>query len=104
MEPTYTSGISAVSVTDCLDATLSEAIVVPVYISVCMTLTPPTLSYFRPSLLRPLERQLIMNLLWLESPIPLSTMSAWVTPEGRKYDETLLVYSHWIERLRQIIR
>ncbi|EPT05609.1 hypothetical protein FOMPIDRAFT_1027205 [Fomitopsis schrenkii] len=46
------------------------------------------LSIFR--LLRPLERQLILNLLWLESSIPMSTMSAWVTPEGRKpYNDSL---------------
>jgi len=35
-------------------------------------------------LLGPLERQLVMNLLWLESAIPASTMSAWVTSEGKK--------------------
>ncbi|KIJ14446.1 hypothetical protein PAXINDRAFT_135073 [Paxillus involutus ATCC 200175] len=46
------------------------------------------LSIFR--LLGPLERQLIMNLLWLESAIPVTTMVAWVVPEGRKlYDEAL---------------
>ncbi|KIJ62840.1 hypothetical protein HYDPIDRAFT_176279 [Hydnomerulius pinastri MD-312] len=46
------------------------------------------LSIFR--LLGPLERQLIMNLLWLESAIQVSTMAAWVVPEGRKlYDEAL---------------
>ncbi|KAH9945421.1 transcription factor Tfb2 [Epithele typhae] len=39
------------------------------------------LSIFR--LLRPLERQLVMSLLWLESPIPASTIAAWVTREGR---------------------
>ncbi|PCH42362.1 transcription factor Tfb2 [Wolfiporia cocos MD-104 SS10] len=38
----------------------------------------------------PLERQLIMNLLWMESPISTATMSAWVTREGRKaYNESL---------------
>lgn len=26
-----------------------------------------------------------MNLLWLESPIPTNTMTAWVVPEGRKF-------------------
>ncbi|KAI0951367.1 hypothetical protein AcW1_008425 [Taiwanofungus camphoratus] len=46
------------------------------------------LSIFR--LLRPLERQLVMNLLWLESAAPVSTMSAWVTRDGRKaYNESL---------------
>ncbi|KAF8442275.1 transcription factor Tfb2-domain-containing protein [Boletus edulis BED1] len=46
------------------------------------------LSIFR--LLGPLERQLVMNLLWLESAIPTSTMTAWVVPEGRKlYDNAL---------------
>ncbi|KAI6039865.1 transcription factor Tfb2-domain-containing protein [Pisolithus marmoratus] len=53
--------------------------------------------YQRPSsclsilrLLGPLERQLIMNLLWLESAIPVSTMAAWVIPDGNKlYSEAL---------------
>ncbi|KAI0710183.1 transcription factor Tfb2 [Earliella scabrosa] len=46
------------------------------------------LSIFR--LLRPLERQLVMNLLWLEMPIPASTMAAWVTREGKKpYQDAL---------------
>lgn len=35
-------------------------------------------------LLAPLERQIIMNLLWLESAIPASTMAAWVMRESRK--------------------
>ncbi|KAI0327817.1 transcription factor Tfb2 [Cubamyces sp. BRFM 1775] len=43
------------------------------------------LSVFRSaSLLRPLERQLVMNLLWLDLSIPPSTMAAWVTREGKK--------------------
>ncbi|KAF9238530.1 transcription factor Tfb2 [Melanogaster broomeanus] len=46
------------------------------------------LSIFR--LLGPLERQLIMNMLWLESAIPVNTMAAWIVPEGKKlYDEAL---------------
>ncbi|KAF9460342.1 transcription factor Tfb2-domain-containing protein [Collybia nuda] len=46
------------------------------------------LSIFR--LLGSLERQLIMNLLWLESAIPASTMAAWVVRDGKKYyDEAL---------------
>ncbi|KAF5327195.1 hypothetical protein D9619_004975 [Psilocybe cf. subviscida] len=46
------------------------------------------LSIFR--LLAPLERQIIMNLLWLESAIPASTMAAWVMRESRKlYEEVL---------------
>ena len=36
-------------------------------------------------LLRPLEKQIIMNLLWLESAINATTMAAWVTRESRKY-------------------
>ena len=40
-------------------------------------------SYYR--LLGPLERQMVMNLLWLDSAIPASTVVAWVTREGRKY-------------------
>ncbi|KAJ8588271.1 transcription factor Tfb2 [Rhizopogon salebrosus TDB-379] len=48
------------------------------------------LSIFR--LLGPIERQLIMNLLWLESAIPAATMSAWVIPDGKKvYDAALAV-------------
>ena len=35
-------------------------------------------------LLQPLERQVVMNLLWLETPIPGSTMAAWVTREGKR--------------------
>ncbi|KAI0833418.1 transcription factor Tfb2 [Trametes gibbosa] len=46
------------------------------------------LSIFR--LLKPLERQLVMNLLWLDLPIPPSTMSAWVTREGKRpYQDAL---------------
>ncbi|RDB25820.1 RNA polymerase II transcription factor B subunit 2 [Hypsizygus marmoreus] len=46
------------------------------------------LSIFR--LLAPLERQLVMNLLWLESAIPASTMAAWVVREGKQqYDAAL---------------
>jgi len=41
------------------------------------------LAIFR--LLRPLERQIIFNLLWLEVPIPSSTIASWVTKEGIKY-------------------
>lgn len=57
------------------------------HIPVCIVLARSMDPYSRnfTSLLRPLERQLILNLLWLESSIPMSTMSAWVTPEGRKY-------------------
>ncbi|KAG2145312.1 transcription factor Tfb2 [Suillus bovinus] len=48
------------------------------------------LSIFR--LLGPIERQLIMNLLWLESAPPAATMSAWVLPEGKNaYDSALAV-------------
>jgi hypothetical protein len=35
------------------------------------------------SLLGAVERQLVMNLLWLELPIQTSTMSSWVTKEGK---------------------
>lgn len=48
------------------------------------------LSIFR--LLGPIERQLIMNLLWLESALSATTMSAWVLPEGKSaYDSALAV-------------
>ncbi|KAM6504070.1 transcription factor Tfb2 [Amanita muscaria] len=46
------------------------------------------LSIFR--LLRPVEKQLIMNLLWLESAIDAAKMAAWVTRENKKaYDDAL---------------
>ncbi|KAF5342400.1 hypothetical protein D9611_001380 [Ephemerocybe angulata] len=46
------------------------------------------LSIFR--LLSALERQIIMNLLWLESAISVSTMAAWVVREARPlYDNAL---------------
>ncbi|CCM04320.1 uncharacterized protein FIBRA_06491 [Fibroporia radiculosa] len=46
------------------------------------------LSVFR--LLQPLQRQLVMNLLWLETAVPVSTMFAWVTREGRSvYSDSL---------------
>ncbi|KAF7773172.1 hypothetical protein Agabi119p4_5339 [Agaricus bisporus var. burnettii] len=46
------------------------------------------LSVFR--LLAPLERQIVMNLLWLESAIATSTMVAWIQRDGRKlYEEAL---------------
>ena len=37
------------------------------------------------SLSGPLERQIIMNLLWLESSIPVSTMSSWVVDAKTKF-------------------
>ncbi|GJE85551.1 transcription factor Tfb2 [Phanerochaete sordida] len=50
------------------------------------------LSIFR--LLGPLERQIVMNLLWLESAIPASTMAAWVSHEVRKsYENSLSILS-----------
>ena len=36
-------------------------------------------------LLGAVERQLVMNLLWLESSIPTATMSSWVTKEGKTW-------------------
>ncbi|KAG7444726.1 transcription factor Tfb2 [Guyanagaster necrorhizus] len=46
------------------------------------------LAIFR--LLSPLERQIVMNLLWLESAIPPSTMAAWVVREHKKlYDDAM---------------
>ena len=36
-------------------------------------------------LLGPLERQIVMNLLWLESAVPVSTMGAWVVREHQKW-------------------
>ncbi|EIN03954.1 transcription factor Tfb2 [Punctularia strigosozonata HHB-11173 SS5] len=38
------------------------------------------LSVFR--LLRPLDQQLVMNLLWLESAVPAQTMQQWIVPGG----------------------
>ncbi|KAG5654027.1 hypothetical protein H0H81_008042 [Sphagnurus paluster] len=40
------------------------------------------LSIYR--LLAPLERQLVMSLLWLESAIPAATMAAWVVRDGKQ--------------------
>jgi len=37
------------------------------------------------SLLGAVERQLVMNLLWLDSPIQTSIMSSWVTKEGKAW-------------------
>lgn len=37
-------------------------------------------------LLAPLERQIVMNLLWLESSIPAATMAVWVYRDGKKYN------------------
>jgi hypothetical protein len=42
-------------------------------------------------LLAPLERQIVMNLLWLESPIHASTMAAWIIREGKKYCRYVLL-------------
>ncbi|THU92975.1 transcription factor Tfb2 [Dendrothele bispora CBS 962.96] len=52
------------------------------------------LSIFR--LLTPVERQIVMNILWLESAIPLSTMAAWVTIDGKK------LYERSLETLSQL--
>ncbi|KII89693.1 hypothetical protein PLICRDRAFT_39828 [Plicaturopsis crispa FD-325 SS-3] len=46
------------------------------------------LSIFR--LLGPVERQLTMNLLWLESAIPASTMAAWVIRENKRFYDSAL--------------
>ncbi|KAL5504070.1 TFB2 [Sanghuangporus vaninii] len=50
------------------------------------------LAVFR--LLAPMERQLVMNLLWLESSIPASTMSSWINPRGKKLYESALATLH----------
>lgn len=57
--------------------------------------------YQRPSLclcifrlLGPLERQIVMNILWLDASIPAPTMSSWVVREGKKqYEQALLELS-----------
>ncbi|KAH8118107.1 transcription factor Tfb2 [Phellopilus nigrolimitatus] len=57
--------------------------------------------YSRPSscfsvfrLLAPLERQIVMNLLWLESTIPAPTMVSWVNRQGKKlYENALSILS-----------
>lgn len=36
-------------------------------------------------LLGPIERQIIMNLLWLDSSLPAATFDAWITKDGREY-------------------
>ncbi|KAF8871760.1 transcription factor Tfb2-domain-containing protein [Infundibulicybe gibba] len=51
------------------------------------------LSIFR--LIVPTHRQMIMNLLWLESAIHASTMAAWVHPDGKKlYEDALVTLAH----------
>jgi len=35
-------------------------------------------------LMSPFERQLVMNLLWLESPLEAKLVTSWVTLEGRR--------------------
>ncbi|KAF8589900.1 transcription factor Tfb2 [Ramaria rubella] len=54
--------------------------------------------YSRPSsclaifrLLGPLERQIVMNLLWLDSSVPTSTLDSWIMRDGRKYYEAAIV-------------
>jgi hypothetical protein len=46
------------------------------------------------SLLGAVERQLVMNLLWLDLPIQTSTMSSWVTREGKAWAHPL--FSVWL--------
>jgi transcription initiation factor TFIIH subunit 4 len=36
-------------------------------------------------LISPFERQLVMNLLWLELPLETKMVTSWVTLEGRRY-------------------
>jgi len=48
------------------------------------------------SLLAPLERRIVMNILWLESAIAASTMVAWIQPDGQKW----LWPSHFLRLLR----
>ncbi|KAH9032658.1 transcription factor Tfb2-domain-containing protein [Lactarius pseudohatsudake] len=59
--------------------------------------TSLTRLYQRPSsclpvfrLLGAVERQLVMDLLWLESSIPTATMSSWVTKEGKMHFDDAL--------------
>ncbi|VDB84710.1 unnamed protein product [Peniophora sp. CBMAI 1063] len=57
--------------------------------------------YQRPSsclpvfrLLDPLSRQIVMNLLWLDSSMPITTMLSWITMEGQEaFDEAMVLLS-----------
>ncbi|KAF8526229.1 transcription factor Tfb2 [Hysterangium stoloniferum] len=57
--------------------------------------------YSRPSsclaifrLLGPMERQMVMNLLWIDSSVPAATLDAWILKDGRKYyDEAVKALS-----------
>lgn len=44
-----------------------------------------THSHIIQRLLGAVERQIVMNLLWLDLPFPTSTMSSWVTKEGKAW-------------------
>jgi len=84
---TYYNPISAISIPKYFDKIIPTSIFMFIYISVYFSyfLTRATDSDIIVSLLSPLERQLVMNLLWLESAISAHTMNAWVIREGRKY-------------------
>jgi len=44
-----------------------------------------TKSFIMIRLISPFERQLVMNLLWLELPLETKLVTSWVTLEGRRY-------------------
>jgi transcription initiation factor TFIIH subunit 4 len=60
-------------------------------IFLCNFYTPSRL-IARDRLLAPLERQIVMNLLWLESAIPTTTMTAWVIRESKKYTNSSRIF------------
>ncbi|KAJ7896954.1 hypothetical protein B0H13DRAFT_2522127 [Mycena leptocephala] len=49
-----------------------------------------------PRLLAPLQQQIVMNLLWVESAIPSSTMAAWVAQKLRPGFEDFIPSSPFI--------
>lgn len=83
------AGLLTVSVSKHLVATVSETFIMsfnfPVRRDAVHLRVTANLKCLYYRLLGPLERQIVMNLLWLDSAIPASTVVAWITREGRKY-------------------
>ena len=84
-QPPRAPPLSPNSVPNLPHSPISASFLMSFRISVCSSTTSPfwTCSNTTLSLLGAVERQLVMNLLWLESSIPISTMSSWVTKEGK---------------------
>ncbi len=79
--------ISSSAVAKYSNKTVSETLVVSRPVPVDLTLAHGVISVSDRTLdrlLAPVERQIVMSLLWLESAIPQSTMNNWVNREGKK--------------------